>query len=491
MPYTVDLPVIKIMIVDDDPAIGELIANFVRREGHNPVICTLPQQALDLIKKEPFHIAFIDINMPIMGGIELASNLKKDNPELEVVFITGFGTFDNAIQAIKVGAYDYLRKPFGISELNLCVKRFQERMLLKEQVKIAEQRYYNLVQNIPCLVFVVREDLALEFINRACEPMLGFSAEEASAGAGWLMERIHPDDLPRIRETFNRAFQSQSLRFSEECRMIHRSGRLINVMMGSITAIKPIGTALSNTIKGMIVDISDRVFLEKEVIQKEKLKLLSSISAEVAHGIRNPLVSIGGFARRLRKRFPDLPEGDIILKESKRLENILKRIAEYLKPVEVNYEECLINNLVTFCVERFLSETAPKKVNIHLDLDITLAPIKTDRDIVIGTFTELLRTSIKEDDNDNELLIKTYESDNNCHIEFKNRVSNTKTENPDMFFLPFNSSERDFSLPLSYRLLKDIGGLLSYAQEEKELVFTVSLPKKPVISGLSGIAPLL
>jgi two-component system, NtrC family, sensor histidine kinase HydH len=491
MSYAVDLPVINIMIVDDDPAIGDLIANFVRREGHNPVICTLPGEALEHIKNEPFHIAFIDINMPVMGGIELASNLKKDNPDLEVVFITGFGTFDNAIQAIKVGAYDYLRKPFGISELNLCVKRFQERLLLKEQVKIAEQRYYNLVQNIPCLVFVVREDLELEFINRACEPMLGFSAEEASAGPGWLMERIHPDDLPRIRETFNRAFQSQNLRFSEECRMIHRDGRLIHVMMGSITGVKPMEGGAANTIKGMIVDITDRVFLEKEIVQKEKLKLLGSISAEVAHGIRNPLVSIGGFARRLRKRFPDLPEGDIILKESKRLENILKRIAEYLKPVEVNYEECLVNHLVSFCVERYLTEIAPQKVNIRLDLDSSILPIKTDRDIIIGAFSELLRTSGKDNNNENELAIKTYESDNNCHIEFKNRVSNTRAENPDLFFIPFNSSERDFSLPLSYRLLKDIGGLLSYTQEEKEKVFTVSLPKKPVISGLSGITPLV
>jgi PAS domain S-box-containing protein len=491
MSFEVDLPVISIMIVDDDPAIGELIATFMSREGHNPVICTHPQEALDHIKKKAFHMAFIDINMPVMGGIELASNLKRDNPELEVVFITGFGTFDNAIQAIKVGAYDYLRKPFGISELNLCIKRFQERMLLKEQVKIAEQRYYNLVQNIPCLVFVVREDLELEFINRACEPMLGFSAEEASAGPGWLMDRVHPDDRPRIRETFNRAFQSQNFRFSEECRMIQRGGRLITVMIGSITGVKPMVGGVANTIKGMIVDISDRVVLEKEIIQKEKLKLLSSISAEVAHGIRNPLVSIGGFARRLRKRFPDLPEGDIILKESKRLESILKRIAEYLKPVEVNYEECQINNLISFCVERYLSETAPKKVNINLALDSSLAPVKTDRDIVIGTFAELLRTSGKDNDNGNEVTIKTYESDNNCHIEFKNRVSSIKTENPDMFFLPFNSSERDFSLPLLYRLLKDIGGLLSYAQEEKDMVFTVSLPKKPVISGLSGIAPLL
>ncbi len=133
MPSEEDFPVIKIMIVDDDPAIGDLIADFLVRGGHRPVICTHPQQALDLIKKEPFHLAFIDINMPVMDGLELTTSLKKENPLLEVVFITGFGTFDNAIQAIKVGAYDYLRKPFGINELSLCIKRFQERMELKER----------------------------------------------------------------------------------------------------------------------------------------------------------------------------------------------------------------------------------------------------------------------------------------------------------------------------------------------------------------------
>ena len=149
MPSVENAPGIKIMIVDDDPSIGDLISDFLHTQGITPVICTHPQQALDLIKTEPFNLAFIDINMPEMDGLELTTNLKKETPLLEVVFITGFGTFDNAIQAIKVGAYDYLRKPFGISELNLCIKRFQERMELKERVKKVEQRYYNLVQNIP------------------------------------------------------------------------------------------------------------------------------------------------------------------------------------------------------------------------------------------------------------------------------------------------------------------------------------------------------
>lgn len=478
MPSVEDFPVIKIMIVDDDPSIGDLIADFLNREGHESAICTHPQQALDLIKKEPFNLAFIDINMPEMDGLELTTNLKKENPLLEVVFITGFGTFDNAIQAIKVGAYDYLRKPFGISELNLCIKRFQERMELKERVKKVEQKYYNLVQNIPCLVFVARKNFELDFINRACEPMLGYSMGEVYREAGWLLNRIHEDDRPRIKEIFSRAFQSQNFRFSEECRMIHKDGHLIHVMIGSITGANPPDSRVVNTLKGMIVDITDRVFLEREIIQKEKLKLLRSISEEVAHGIRNPLMSIGGFARRLRKRFTDLPEGDIILKESKRLENILKRIAEYLKPVEVSYGECYINSLVSQCVEQYNSEIAPQKVDIQLNLDDSLSPIRTDKEIIIGIFSELLKTLGKDMENGNDILIKTYESDNKSHIEFKNKITNRKTDDQDLFFLPFNSSEKEIGLSLSYRLLKDIGGLLSYSQEEKEKVFTVSLPKK-------------
>jgi signal transduction histidine kinase len=106
----------------------------------------------------------------------------------------------------------------------------------------------------------------------------------------------------------------------------------------------------ADMIQGMIVEITDRVFSEKAVIQREKLNLLRSISAEVAHGIRNPLVSIGGFALRLRKRFNDLPEGDIILSESERLEKLLKRIAECLRPVDVTFQDSSINNVVKDCV---------------------------------------------------------------------------------------------------------------------------------------------
>ncbi|MBW1916263.1 MAG: response regulator, partial [Deltaproteobacteria bacterium] len=225
---------VKILVVDDDPSIGQLMADFLHNEGYQPVIYSQPQEALRFSIKNKFGLAFIDINMPGMSGLELASRLKEQDPLCEVVFVTGYGSFDNAVQALKIGAYDYLRKPFGVNELNLCLKRFQERQALKEQVQVAEQRYFHLVQNIPSLVFVIYKDLSLEFINRACEAMLGYTPEEAMGDPKWFQERVHSSDFERIRRLLFSAFQSHNSRFSAECRLIHRDGHLIHAMVGSI-----------------------------------------------------------------------------------------------------------------------------------------------------------------------------------------------------------------------------------------------------------------
>lgn len=485
MPSIEDIPGIKILIVDDDPSVGHMIEDFISSQGYPQVLCNDPHQALELMEKETFDLAFLDINMPKMNGLELASRLKGKMPACEVVFITGFGSFDNAVQAIKLGAYDYLRKPFGVNELQLCLRRFQERQELKERIRLAEQRYFRLVQDIPSMVFSIRKDFNLEFINRASEAMLGFSPEEAMEDPGWFLGRLHPDDLRRMKELFLKAFESRYSSFSAECRLIHRDGHTLHVMVGSIARSVSEKTAGADIIQGMIVDISDRVFSEKAVIQREKLKLLSSISAEVAHGIRNPLVSIGGFARRLRKRFKDLPEGDIILSESERLEKLVKRIAEYLRPVEVTCQDCSINNVLTDCVNRIAPEMEAKNLRYKLKLAPALTVISIDRDILCRIFTDLIRNAETEMAPGGTLDIMTYESDNNHHIEFKSTIPKKKEKDMEPFFLPF-SSDRESGLAISYRLLKDMGGLLTYSQEEKETIFTVSLPKKESASPENG-----
>ena len=295
----------EILVVDDEPSGGDLVAAFLSREGYQSLVCTHPQEVLASFEKSRLSLAFVDINLPGMSGLELASKLKEIDPRIEIVFMTGYGTFDNAVEAIKIGAYDYLPKPFGLNELNLCLWRFEERQALTERLEHSERRYYSLVQSIPSIIFVIHDDLHLDFINSASEPILGYSPEEAMADPNWLMKIIHPEDRARVRGLLTSAFKSKNSRFSTECRLAHKEGHIIHAIIKSI----PHKTEFQG-LQGLIVDISDRIFLERVRLQDENVRILGAISEEVAREIRNPLVSIGGFAKRLKRKFPDSPEGD-------------------------------------------------------------------------------------------------------------------------------------------------------------------------------------
>ena len=236
-------------------------------------------------------------------------------------------------------------------------------------------------------------------------------------------------------------------------------------------------TELIEATERLTRDLAERKRLERALAQRNKLNTLGAIAAEVAHEIRNPLVSIGGFARRLQKKFPELAECDIILKECRRLEKILFRIRDYLKPVKIRPQECSVNTIVSGCVDLMSPETKSKMVTCQLDLGPEMAAAYVDRDILAQIFINLILNAVGAMEKGKTLFIRSFETDEDIQIEFKNMALGPMVKNPDLLFMPFSEGGESIGLPLCYRLLKDMGGLLSFALENGYTVFTVSLPK--------------
>ncbi len=224
-------------------------------------------------------------------------------------------------------------------------------------------------------------------------------------------------------------------------------------------------------------EIEERKRLEKALMQKEKLKTLGAIAAEVAHEIRNPLVSIGGFAQRLKQKNPDLHECDIILSESQRLERILARIRSYLEPVEMHPQECSVNVIIDNCVNLLSPETDRRQVKCQLDLTQGLPPAYVDPEVLGQIFINLIRNATEAMEKGGSLHIKTFESDKDLLVEFRNQSPGLKVENPETLFMPFAEGGQSIGLPLCYRLLKDMGGVLSVVAENDAMISSVSLPK--------------
>jgi PAS domain S-box-containing protein len=467
----------RVLVVDDDASVCRLLEEALEAEGYAAESCLHPEEALALCRARSFGLIFVDIRLPGMSGFDLASRIKEEYPEREVVFITGFGSFDSVLRAIKVGAYDYLRKPFNLSELNLCLRRYQERRELKDRIQSAERRYFDLVQNIPMMIWVLRKGLGLEFVNEACEPLLGYAPEEARAEPGWFLDRVHPEDRLQVRGLLLSAFEARGAPFSTQCRLLHRKGRQIHVLLKSLPQEEPAEGGVRDRLEGVVVDITDRVVLEKAMVQREKLKTLGAVSAEVAHEIRNPLVSIGGFARRLQQRQPDLLEGEIILNESRRLEGILDRIQDYLKPVDVEPRTCSVNDVVRSTMEYLVHDFERGRADFVLELDEALPAIRTDPDVLVEVLTSLARNAVEAMDRGETLTIRSGESDRHIEVILKNRVPETRFKDPETLLLPFEETGKTHGLPLCYKMLRNMGGLLSCDREGDELLFTVSLPK--------------
>ena len=123
------------LVVDDDPGSSGLLREVFVEEGYDVVLASSGAAALDLAAARPFDIVLSDVQMPDLDGIEVLRRLRRLTPDPTVILVTAYGTIETAIRALHEGAFDYVRKPFKLDEVRLCVARAMERRGLREAVK--------------------------------------------------------------------------------------------------------------------------------------------------------------------------------------------------------------------------------------------------------------------------------------------------------------------------------------------------------------------
>lgn len=118
----------SLLIVDDEQVIRDLCSELLAREGYAVESAENGMTALKMIRKSNFDVVLVDVNMPVMNGIELLESIKRDYPHLEVIIMTAFGTIQNAIEAMRKGAFDFILKPFNLDQIQVVTKKCIEKI---------------------------------------------------------------------------------------------------------------------------------------------------------------------------------------------------------------------------------------------------------------------------------------------------------------------------------------------------------------------------
>lgn len=131
---------VKILIVDDEEVARLTLAEILRFEGYETKSVGSGEEAVEILRHEPFDIMILDLKMPGMGGIEVLRDVVDDLPDLSVIIMTAYGAFDSAIQAIRYHVHDYLLKPASPDQV---LESIDKAVKKKKLSRISEQKEQN------------------------------------------------------------------------------------------------------------------------------------------------------------------------------------------------------------------------------------------------------------------------------------------------------------------------------------------------------------
>jgi two-component system response regulator PilR (NtrC family) len=192
--------VARVLVVDDERSMRELLSIVLRREGYDVVVAENGRAAVDELERSRFDLLISDIKMPDIAGVEVLRAAKRIDPDIVGVMITAFASADTAIEAMRLGAHDYLSKPFDVDELKIKVRNAleqrhlrQENVLLKRALGTTHQ-FGNIVGRSDKMLAVFK---LIEQIARTDSTVL--VTGESGTGKEWVARAIHFYSLRRDR----------------------------------------------------------------------------------------------------------------------------------------------------------------------------------------------------------------------------------------------------------------------------------------------------
>lgn len=196
---------IRMLIAEDDEILGTMLRDFLQKPERELQVKKNGQEAIRDFKNQPYDIVIADLMLPGADGLQVLKEVKARYPECEVIIITGYASLDTAIQAIRGGAYDYIRKPFKLEELEVAVKNASEKILL-----IRENRH---------LLQKLKDTMGeMDGLHRAWDEFLAQTVLRRSPPAGSFSEtdlNITLNQLPPDFDLNRKEFQEKALNILE------------------------------------------------------------------------------------------------------------------------------------------------------------------------------------------------------------------------------------------------------------------------------------
>lgn len=527
------MPDASVIIIDDEQGIVRLCQRLLERANYEVDGLTNPSEGIELLREKSFDLLLVDIRMPEMDGFQVIEKAQQIQPDLAVVIMTGFGTLETAIRALRKGADGLILKPFeeGGELVSTIREALKERQHKQEVARL--QAIRPLLGITESLFSETRRESLLELIlNAICghlrcnnagiyykEPggkklqllsntgkslseekigqESGLAGRAAHSNMPLWVNREGPGDSKLQQVIKEQGFGSVlciPIERHEGC-LVFMAGRDQNEASFQIVDLEMFGLlarqadiALENS--RLYEDLRDYIHQIEEsqraLIQAEKMSAVGRLTASIAHEVNNPLQSVRNCLHLAGR--DELDESDqndyleLAEEELERLMSTVQRMLDFYRPGALDKKPVDINELIDRVLALLDKQLSDNNINVRLDISKDLPFVNVVSNQIQQVFFNLILNAMESMENGGELKIKARKAKDNIEIEFTDSGPGVPEEIRENIFEPFNSSRTEgtgLGLSVSYGILTAHGGNLELISTNgKGASFRVVIPIK-------------
>lgn len=314
----------SILVTDDDLRMRESLKDLLNAYGMTCSMAENGQQALDLMSHRHFDLVLLDLQMPKIDGLQVMRKMHDEHPDTEFIVLSGEASFENARTALRMGAHDFLNKPFNPAELIRLIKNISQTrraeqgdldkkisihslndvektlMELEDIIQSEELTLTNeIINSSPVVAFVWKNsgNWPVQFVSENVVNLLGYTATEFITGKVNYNNIIHPEDVDRVNSEIIR--DNKTLQFTHEpYRVVTRSG-MIKWVDDSASIVRNEEGEITHY-QGILIDVTEREIARQKML-KNQLSLQHIAHHDPLTGLPNRLLLLDRLKQSLKK----------------------------------------------------------------------------------------------------------------------------------------------------------------------------------------------
>jgi PAS domain S-box-containing protein len=310
----------NILLVDDEPRFIESLHNILRHFDYNCTLALTGTEAIELLKTKQFDLALLDVELPDLSGCDIVKFIKASKTRTAAIMLTGINTVETAVTAMKLGAYDFLRKPINHEILIKTIDKALQHNRLESELQISEQRF-EILSEAACEGIIIHENGRIIEANSRFLELFDYTHEELLQGIA--LENIF---APASRHIVSQ-FIEQGIVGSNEISGMRRdrSEFFVEIKYRPITYLnKPRMVCVIRDISARVKAEEEKLSLQTKLAKASKLNALGLMAGSVAHDLNNILSGIVSYPDLLLLQ---MSESDKYYKQIKKIQAAGKRAA--------------------------------------------------------------------------------------------------------------------------------------------------------------------